>query len=449
MESRIDERPDTGRRRWRAAGGAALGGLILAVSACGGDSGSEAVGEDGEVAEGLSGELNFVATFPEEAVAPAIEAWNEVNPDATVTYEELPFNDLNEVIRTRIGSGDATPDVYAADQPRIAALVEDELLLDISGDFEDAEEIFDPSTVEVSTVDDSLYAAPVNTSMVVLYYNEELLEAAGVEAPSKDPEERWTWEELREAAEEAQQAGANYGFQIFRVSQIFQMQPLAESLGGGSGMNTDTDPHEPDLTNEGWIESMEFFQELHEEGISPRGVAVEEVPELFEAGELAFFLGTTAHHDGWGCEIEGFDYGIAAHPYFEDGEPVTPTGAWSLGVNPNTENEDLARAFVRFVTATPEGSEAWAEGVGNIPANVQTREGYFEKEIYADDDGFSTADLIDHELNNTARNRARTPLFIEFETAVGDAFEDIRNGEPVEETLQNAEESLGETRGRG
>ncbi|NLS09439.1 carbohydrate ABC transporter substrate-binding protein [Nesterenkonia sp. MY13] len=131
----------------------------LALTACGGGAGSEAVDEDGEVAEGLSGELNFVATFPEEAVTPAIEAWNEVNPDVTVNYEELPLNDLNEVIRTRIGSGDATPDVYAADQPRIAALVEDELLLDISEDFDDAEELFDPSTVEVSTVEDNLYAA--------------------------------------------------------------------------------------------------------------------------------------------------------------------------------------------------------------------------------------------------------------------------------------------------
>ena len=443
---------------------------VLALSACGGDGAADTAGDDAadaaadtdttdagdddagdDTADGDlpdSGEITFVATFPQDAVEPAIAAWNEEHPDLTVNYEELPFGDLNEVIRTRIGSGDATPDVYAADQPRIAALVDDGLLTDLTDDFDDAGDLFDPSTVEVSTVDGTLYAAPVNTSMVVLYYNTELLEAAGIDAPGKQPDDRLTWEELAELAADTQDAGATWGFQIFRVGQIFQMQPLAESLGGGSGMDTDTDPHTPELTNDGWIESMEFFAQLHEDEISPRGVAVEEVPELFAAGELAYFLGTTAHHDGWAYDIDGVEYGIAPHPYFADGDAVTPTGAWSLGVNPNTENEAIARAFVRFVTATPEGSEAWAEGVGNIPANVETQAGYFENPIYADDDEYATAELIDYELNNTARNRARTPDFIEFETILEDTFDDIRNGQPVAETLENAEEELQGGRGR-
>lgn len=423
---------------------AGMGVLALSLAACGSTDDSAAPsGTDGEI----SGSISFSATFPEAAVNPAIDAFNEEYPDVEVTYEELPFNDLNDVIQTRVGSGDSTPDVYAADQPRIAGLVDDELLMDISADYEDADELFDPSTVEVSTVDGTLYAAPVNTSAVVLYYNTELLEAADVDFPSKNPEDRITWEALRDAAKATQDAGANHGFQIFRVGQIFQMQPLPESLGGGSGMNTEVDPHEPALTNDAWVESMQFFQDLHEDGISPRGVSVEETPELFASGDLAFFLGTTAHHDTWANDLD-FDYGIAAHPYFADGEPVTPTGAWSLGVNPSTENEAAARAFVRFVTASAEGSQAWADGVGNIPANVETQQVYFENERYSDDEDYSTADLIDHELNNTAVNRARTPRFIEFETVLGNTFDDIRNGQDVETALQNAQESLSGTRGR-
>lgn len=274
---------------------ASMGVFALSLAACG--SSDDASAPAGEADTDLSASISFSATFPEDAVNPAIDAFNEEYPDIQVTYEELPFNDLNDVIQTRVGSGDSTPDVYAADQPRIAGLVDDELLLDISADYEDADDLFDPSTVEVSTVDDTLYAAPVNTSSVVLYYNEELLEAGDVELPSKNPEDRMTWEALRDAAEATQDAGAKHGFQIFRVGQIFQMQPLPESLGGGSGMNTETDPHQPELTNDAWIESMQFFQDLHEDGISPRGISVEEVPELFASGDLAFFLGTTAHHD--------------------------------------------------------------------------------------------------------------------------------------------------------
>ncbi|HLS01399.1 MAG TPA: sugar ABC transporter substrate-binding protein, partial [Beutenbergiaceae bacterium] len=389
-------------------------------------------------------ELNFVATFPEEAVAPTVEAWNEENPDVKVSYDPMPFNDLNEVIRARVGSGDATPDVYAADQPRMSALVDGDLLLDVSEDFPDADDLFDPSTVEASTVDGKLYAAPVNTSMVVLYYNKDLLDEAGLDFPSKNPDERMTWEELRDNAEQAQDSGAEWGFELFRVSQYFQMQPLPESKGGGNGLEIDGDDVQPDLLTDGWIDSMQFFQDLHEDGIAPRGVAVEEVPELFASGQLAYFLGTTAHHDEWAYDLDEVDYGIAPHPYFEGGEEVTPTGAWSLGINPSSQYQDEAREFIRFVTATAEGSEAWADGVGNIPANVETQGVYFEKDIYSGDeqDDFSTAELIDYELNNTARNRPRIVNYIEFETIMGDAFEDIRNGQSVEDTLQNAQDQL-------
>ncbi|NLS09438.1 extracellular solute-binding protein [Nesterenkonia sp. MY13] len=156
--------------------------------------------------------------------------------------------------------------------------------------------------------------------MVVLYYNEELLEAAGVEPPSKSPDDRWTWEELREAAEATQDAGATYGFQIFRVSQIFQMQPLAESLGGGSGMNTETDPHEPDLTNDGWVESMEFFQELHEDGISPRGVAVVVISFLVPFDAVAVPLATQFREFGLansytGLVLPGVGHGLVTTVY--------------------------------------------------------------------------------------------------------------------------------------
>lgn len=385
-----------------------------------------------------------MATFPEEAVAPAVAAFTEEYPNISVNYDPMPFNDLNEVIRARVGSGDATPDVYAADQPRISALVEGGLLLDVSEDFSDADDLFDASAVEASTVGDSLYAAPVNTSMVVLYYNKGLLEEAGIEPPSKDPAERLTWEQLREDALAAQEAGAKWGFELFRVSQFFQMQPLPESKGGGVGLIIDGDNVEPNLLTDGWVDSMQFFQDLHADGIAPRGVAPEEVPELFASGQLAYFLGTTAHHDGWAYDIDGVEYGIAPHPYFEGGDPVTPTGAWSLGINPNSAHEDAARKFIRFVTATAEGSEAWADGVGNIPANEATRGVYFEKETYSGDeeDGFTTAELIQHELSNTARNRPRIVNYIEFETIMGDAFEDIRNGQSVRETLEGAQNQL-------
>lgn len=46
-----------------------------------------------------------------------------------------------------------------------------------------------------------LMAAPQESSTGLLFYNKDLLDAAGIEAPGESPEDRWTWEKLVAEAE--------------------------------------------------------------------------------------------------------------------------------------------------------------------------------------------------------------------------------------------------------
>ncbi len=376
--------------------------------------------------------LTFVGPEAPEAMAPVIAAFEASHPGIKVAYESVPFNDLNSLIQTRVGGGDPDPDIYTADQPRIAALVQRGLLQDVTDAAGDISADVIGSSIEASTVDGRLYALPISTSTQLLYYNKALLDAAGIAIPSMDPADRLTWETVKADARKAQKAGAKYGLLWDQVNRFYQLQPLAESAGGGSGISA-TDPLKVEITNDGWVKAMNFYGSIFADGLGPRGVPVEQTTDLFANGDVAFFVGGPwwlPKFDG----AEGLEFGVAPHPFFEGGEAVTPTGAWSWGVNPNSDNVDAAVEFLKYAALDPEGALATAQGFPLPPANKGVFDTYYAKNQVVP--GVET--LISSELANTSRIRPRSIGYIQFEEILGQAFEDIRNGADAKATLEAA-----------
>ncbi len=379
--------------------------------------------------------LTFVGPETPEAMDPVIAAFETLNPNIDVHYESVPFNDLNSLIETRVGAGDSDPDVYTADQPRIAALVNRGLLLDITDQVGDISTLAIASSIEASTVEDRLYALPISTSTQLLYYNVDLVEAAGTELPSMDPADRLTWETIRTDAAAAQAAGAKFGMMWDQVNRFYQLQPLAESAGGGSGVG----PGELDIdvTNAGWVSAMSYYGEVFADGLAPRGVPPEQTPDLFANGEVAYFVGGPWWLPKF-ADSEGLTFGVAPHPFFEGGDAVTPTGAWSWGVSSSSDNPDEALEFIRFAALDPDGALATAQGFGLPPANLATFDSFYAANQVVP----GVEDLISHELANTSRIRPRTKGYVEFEEFMGQAFEDIRNGSDPESALQSAQDLI-------
>jgi ABC-type glycerol-3-phosphate transport system substrate-binding protein len=379
-------------------------------------------------------ELTFVGPEPPDAMVPIIAAFEASHPNITVQYEQVPFSDLNSVIQNRVGSGDSDPDVYTADQPRTAALVNRGLLLDITDGVGDISDLVLAAGIEASSVDGRVYSLPISTSTQALYVNTDLLEAAGLPIPPLDPAQRITWEEIRESAAAAQGAGAEWGVILDQVNRYYQLQPLMESAGGGSGIGDDQ--LDLDITNEGWIKAMEYYGSLFEDGLAPRGVPPTQTQDLFANGQVAYFIGGV-WWQGMFDGAEGLNWAMAPHPMFEGGEAVTPTGAWSWGVSPSSDHPEEALEFIKFAALDTEGALAAMEGYPLPPANLAAYETYASNQIVSE----ATA-LIEYELANTARIRPPTIGWVELEELTGTAFEDIRNGSDPAETLQRAQEEI-------
>lgn len=386
--------------------------------------------------------LRFATTEDPTRMQPVIDAFTARNPGVTIIHESIPFDDFDNVLQARIGQGDSNPDVFTADMPAVAALVRRGFLTDLTDKVGDISAMHLPASMEAVTVNGRIYALPVSTSTMVMYYNVDLLKAAGIEPPGRTPEDRLTWEEVVELGRKAQAGGARWGLLWDQVSRIYQQQTLVESLGGGNGVDPQ-DELKLDITNDAWVRAFEFYGDAFASGLSPRGVpGPGQTAELFASGEVAFFAGGPWWVPRLFSAREGLKYSFTPYPYFAGGEPVTPTGSWAWGVNPHSENMDIALEFVKFASLTEEGALAAAERQPIPPANVEALETYISQPLFQTDNLRGMGELMEHELGNTARIRARTVGWIQFQAILNRTIEDIRNGAAARPALEAASQEI-------
>lgn len=414
----------------------AAGAILLTGCSNSAPAPSQTLGSEGSG----SGIVNLLGPEDPATFAPVIAAFKAKNPDIDVKYSQIPFDQLNSTLQQRLGAKDETIDVYTVDQPRLSQLAAQGFLEDLSGLKDQAKAAVPEAQYSVNLYQDKIWALPVWNSTQMLFFNKKALDAAGVQYPSADPAQRKTWEQLTKDAKAVQAAGTQYGLLLEQVEAYYQLQPLAESAGGGSGITGD-DNLKVDITNAGWEKAMKWYSDTFSSGLSPRGVGGFQTSPLFTSGKVAYFVG--GPWDIGGFSKTDVDWGVAPMPYFEGGSEVTPTGSWSWGINPASKNKAAAKKFLEFASLDAAGNLATTEATTIIPANSEATAKYLPKlEALGGDKSKGVAALIAHENTETAKPRPVSVGYIQFEEIMGKAFADIRNGSPVDDRLKQASQQI-------
>ena len=375
-------------------------------------------------------------------VGPILEPFFEeyrTNTGVTVRYEAYPFRELLETIEIRQQAGSTDVDIFFVDAPLTASYAERGYMLPADAYFtaSELEGTWAQTSAQAGRYGGAFYAAPLNNSSQVLYYNRALLKRAGVEFPPAAIEERWTWERLVEAARRVDALGDDiWGFAFDQINRYYQLQVLPASLAGGDGLSSDGLSAE--LTTPEWIRAFTWYRNLFNEWeISPKGVAPIEVPQMFAAGKIGFFVGGLWNIPAYFNEAN-IEYAVAPHPYFADGVPATPTLSWHVALWSGTDNADAAGAFMNWLTTNPAIGLHWLESHGQFPARLKVLQTIAENDKYRDQP-FIAYRIASYEVQNTAIGRAKSVGFLAFEETVNGAIEDIRNGADPETTFTQAE----------
>ena len=140
----------------------------------------------------------------DEGVRNAIAKFEEETPDIKVTWLHTPDN-YAEKFLANVAAG-TPPDTAFVGSDVYGTYVRDSLLLDITDSLKadplvGAPDYFiEPQEEDRCTFDGRWYGIGSCWVAPHIYYNADVFAAEGIEPPSNDPDEAWTWEQFLETA---------------------------------------------------------------------------------------------------------------------------------------------------------------------------------------------------------------------------------------------------------
>ncbi len=159
----------------------------------------------------------------EETLQQMYDLFHEKNPDISVNIETIGYNDYFTQMQTRVAGGTA-PDCFELNIENFAAYAAKGVLKEITG--VDLSGI-NPTALSAFNMDGKQYGLPGSFSNVVLIYNKDLFDKAGIAYPTID----WTWEDAQKAAEAIKALGDNT-FGIFAPITYNEFYKVSAQFGG-------------------------------------------------------------------------------------------------------------------------------------------------------------------------------------------------------------------------
>lgn len=303
----------------------------------------------------------------EASLMEAMEIFEEEHPNISVELEYVSYGEKETKYATEISAG-AGPDVFHIHAYSLRSFIERGLLRDITPliEAEGGEDFLSawyPQTLELMRSDGTYYAMPGDFMSMVLFYNSDHFEAAGLD-PSQAPA---TWSAFREAAQ-ALTADTNDDGQVDRwgfgtigaIDPGFELRftPILFSH-GGAYLNADQTCSA--LNTPEAKAAFQFFINLFtEDGVIPPGVTAQNpgtVREQMANEQISMLLGS-----GWTPPIVDSVNPDLNAPEILEAAPVPvkegvdaefTTTAWlsAWGINPNTEHPEAAWELVKFITS--------------------------------------------------------------------------------------------------
>jgi multiple sugar transport system substrate-binding protein len=372
-----------------------------------------------------------------------IADFEKQNPTIRVEQQSVPFDQMVSQTQARLASKDRSIDVVSVDPPRLAGMVAQGFLTDESAALPRLKTSASAVGVDSVVVGGHLRAYPLWTSDAFLFYNRDALVKAGVPFPGPRDADRLTWEQVLGEARRVLNAGeVRYGLGIEQIDRYYALQPILMSMGASSGLEG-PDNLTVSVNTAEWKQFGRWYSDLHVQGLAPRGVDPEQMPDLFISGQLAFYLTGPATITQIASSKLAGHWGIAPMPHFAGKPIVTPTDSWAVGISAFSKKQDAARQFVQFMTLRADGVIAASQTMNWPPVNTAAMSSYLNYlHQIAPAETSHLGELLETDLQRYAQHRPKSVGYVQFETTMNKAFADLRNGLDVDSVLDGAQSAL-------
>lgn len=311
-----------------------------------------------------------------DAYASLVDAFHEAHPEIHVEMAHIPSDsDYRSRLVTDFAAGTA-PDITLMNYRRIPSFAAQELLEPVGPYLDDSDlisaEDFYPATIEAFTWKGTLLCVPQNISSLVVYYNEDLFDAAGLDYPPDD----WNWDDfVNTAVALTQDSDGDGRMDQYGLGIDPSLYRLAPFIWQNEAPLVDDDamPGRLTLTRPPTLEALQWFVDLsqvHHVVPTREEEASQNSESRFIAGTTAMFLdsrrGTPTYR-----EIESFTWDVAPLPTGKTSAGILHSDAYCMSAT--TENKDAAWTFIEFANSV-EGQTLIAASGRTVPSLISVAE---------------------------------------------------------------------------
>lgn len=279
------------------------------------------------------------------------------NPGVEVEVTLVGYDALHDKLITSISGANPAYDVVLIDDIWYAQFAGADWLLDVtdrvSSDMED--DVYDKAW-EIVGYNDRLYGLPWLLDLEYLFYNEQILNEAGIENPPT------TWEEVVEQSKIIKEKGIVEHPMVWSWAQKEALICDWVTLLKGNNGEFFDENNKSAFNNEKGVETLTWMKETIDSGLTNRAslsANEEEVRRIFSQGNAAFTINWVYMYELLNNPDESNIVGqtqLALMPVFEDAkaegiESASITGSMGFSVTKNSSNKDLAYDLIEFMTS--------------------------------------------------------------------------------------------------
>lgn len=301
------------------------------------------------------------------------DKWNEENPDDKILLNitTYPYEDMHSKLQLAANSGAGMPDAVDIEVGKFAAFVKGDNppLLDLTEYVAPYENDIVEARLNLYARDGKNYGFPTHVGTTVAFYNEELMEEAGL-----DYNDIVTWDDFQEIGSKYKETtGKEFGV-TNTIAPFTDYLVIAQK---GGQLFTDEGTGTVDVNNPLVVEAMQQRVDLVETGaagIVPSGDAdFEEALGAINRGDFAAIVYPqwyASRFVDYMPDLEG-KIAIAPAPVFENAQFKTIGGGGTgTAIAANSPVKEKAAEFFAYAKLSEEGNIAVWEDLGFDPVNM-------------------------------------------------------------------------------
>ncbi len=305
-----------------------------------------------------------------------VDAFHQSHPDIQIEMTHIPSpRDYRTRLATEFAAGNP-PDITLMNYRRYASFMANDLLEPL-GPFLDESDLikaddFYPIAIDAFRWNEEIICLPQNISSLVVYYNQDLFDKAGLPYPS----DAWTWDDFLDTVLALTQDFNDDGIvDQYGLGVELSLYRLAPFVWQNSAPIVDDRlaPTRLTLTRPPSLEALRWFVDLRQaHGVIPGRIeeSAMDSESRFIAGTTAMFLnsrrGTPTYR-----EIESFTWDVAPLPKNKVSAGVLHSDAYCL--SKSTENKIAAWTFIEYANSV-EGQTLIAGSGRTVPSLIEVAE---------------------------------------------------------------------------